>query len=176
MPGPWSWSVAPVRPEAREGPPPPGRGNRRVDDYHIFFNLLQPGSPGGPGQVPALDRIPVQAFIFLRLKFTGDYIIMVIAKLANLAKRRVRLTMISVNATELKNRMGRYLQQSVTEPVIIEKTHRPFAVILSYDEYERLQSLEDTFWIEKAKQAEKEGFVGVESSMNFIREATSVKT
>lgn len=84
--------------------------------------------------------------------------------------------MISVNATELKNRMGRYLQQSVTEPVIIEKTHRPFAVILSYAEYERLRSLEDTYWIEKAKQAEKEGFVGVEESMKFIREATSDKT
>jgi len=102
---------------------------------------------------------------------------MIIATMANLAiKARKRLTMISVSATELKNRMGRYLQQSVTEPVIIEKTHRPFAVILSYDEYERLRSLEDAYWIQKAKQAEKEGFVGVEDSMKFIREATSVKT
>jgi prevent-host-death family protein len=102
---------------------------------------------------------------------------MIIATIANLAiKARKRLTMISVNVTELKNRMGRYLQQSVTEPVIIEKTHRPFAVILSYDEYERLRSLEDAYWIQKAKQAEKEGFVGVEESMKFIREATSVKT
>jgi prevent-host-death family protein len=84
--------------------------------------------------------------------------------------------MITVNATELKNRMGRYLQKSVTEPVIIEKTHRPFAVILSYDEYERLRRLEDAYWIEKAKQGEKEGFVGVEESMKFIREATSGKT
>jgi len=115
-------------------------------------------------------------FLFGGLKFTNDYTIIVIAKIAKLATNRMRLTMISVNATELKNRMGRYLQQAVSEPVIIEKTHRPFAVILSYDEYERLRSLEDSYWIEKAKQAEKEGFVGVEESMKFIREATSVET
>ena len=72
--------------------------------------------------------------------------------------------------------MGCYLQKSVTEPVIIEKTRRPFAVILSYDEYERLRSLEDAFWIEKTKQSEKEGFVGVEESMKFIKEATGGKT
>ena len=84
--------------------------------------------------------------------------------------------MISVNATELKNRMGRYLQKSVTEPVVIEKTHRPFAVLLSYDEYERLRRLEDAYWIEKAKQAEKEGFIGIEESMKFIREAAGAKT
>jgi antitoxin Phd len=112
-----------------------------------------------------------------RLKFTNDYIIMIIAITANLAiKVRKRLIMISVNATEFKNRMGRYLQHSITEPVIIEKTHRPFSVIISYDEYERLRSLEDAYWIEKANEAEKEGFVGVEESMKFIRETTSVKT
>jgi antitoxin Phd len=84
--------------------------------------------------------------------------------------------MISVNTTELKNRMGRYLQKSVTEPVIIEKTHRPLAVLLSYEEYERLTQRDDAFWIEKAKQAEKEGFIGVEESMIFIKDAVGAKT
>lgn len=84
--------------------------------------------------------------------------------------------MISVNATEVKNRMGRYLQKSITEPVVIEKTNRPFAVLISYEEYERLRRLEDAYWIEKAKQAEKEGYIGVEESMKLIREATGAKT
>jgi len=83
--------------------------------------------------------------------------------------------MISVNETELKNKIGRYLQKSILEPVFIENTQRLFAVILSYEEYERLKSLEDAYWIEKAKLAEEEGFIGVENSMEFIREATGAK-
>jgi antitoxin Phd len=141
-------------------------------DKSIFLYYILPGKGARPEcQCPGADRN-----FFCWLKFTPDYIIIVIAIIAKLAVNKMRLTMISVNATELKNRMGRYLQQSISEPVIIEKTHRPFAVILSYNEYERLRSLEDSYWIEKAKQAEKEGFVGVEESMKFIREAASVKT
>lgn len=84
--------------------------------------------------------------------------------------------MKSVNATEIKNRLGRYLQMSVTEPVFIEKTHRLFAVLLSYDEYERLKRLEDAYWAEKATQAEKEGYIGESESLKFIRESSRVKT
>jgi antitoxin Phd len=84
--------------------------------------------------------------------------------------------MTNVSATEVKNRMGRYLEQSISEPVIIEKTHRPFAVLLSYKEYERLKNLEDAYWAEKANQSEKEGFIGIEESMKFIGEVTSAKT
>ena len=129
------------------------------------------------GSARQVDFFPIMGKkFFYQLKLANDYIIMAIAIIANLAiKASKRLTMISVNATELKNRMGRYLQHSITEPVIIEKTHRPFSVILSYDEYERLRSLEDAYWIEKANQAKKEGFVGVEESMKFIEEASSVK-
>jgi len=121
------------------------------------------------GSAWQVDFFPIMGKkFFYQLKFANDYIRMAI-------KASKRLTMISVNATELKNKMGRYLQHSITEPVIIEKTHRPFSVILSYDEYERLRSLEDAYWIEKANQAKKEGFVGVEESMKFIEEAAGVK-
>ena len=77
--------------------------------------------------------------------------------------------MKSIKATEIKQRLGRYLQMAVTEPVVIERTGRPFAVIVSIEEYERLVRLEDAYWTERTRQAEKEGFLGVEESMDYLQ-------
>ena len=65
--------------------------------------------------------------------------------------------MIVVTATETKNRLGRVLQQAVREPVTIEKSGYPVAVLLSYETYERYQWLEDRYWGERAKEARKRG-------------------
>ncbi len=46
--------------------------------------------------------------------------------------------MVSVNATEFKNNLGQFLQKIYAEPVVINKMGRPTAVLLSYEEYERL--------------------------------------
>jgi prevent-host-death family protein len=62
-----------------------------------------------------------------------------------------------VNATELKNRLGKYLDASAKEPVTIEKSGRKVAVILSYDEYEHLQKIDDQLWGMAAIEAQKDG-------------------
>ena len=77
--------------------------------------------------------------------------------------------MKSANATEVKNRFGRFLESAIVEPLIIRKTGRPVVVMLSLREYERLCALEDEYWGKTADQAAKEGFIGPEESMNFIR-------
>ena len=64
-----------------------------------------------------------------------------------------------VTATELKNRLGRYLDTAQIEPVIVEKSGRVSNVVLSKRRYDQLCRLEDLLWDMKAREAEKEGFL-----------------
>ena len=43
------------------------------------------------------------------------------------------------------------------------------AVVVSYEDYKRLTRLEDMYWVEKALEAEKEGFVGEKESLEFLK-------
>ncbi len=45
---------------------------------------------------------------------------------------------MKITATELKNRLGRYLDAAETEPVEIQKSGRRKAVLLSHAQYQRL--------------------------------------
>jgi prevent-host-death family protein len=66
-----------------------------------------------------------------------------------------------ITATETKNRFGRVLSQVAKEPVTIEKSGSPVAVIMSYETYEYYQRLEDRYWGERAVSArERGGYVG----------------
>ncbi|KJR41398.1 hypothetical protein MCHI_002693 [Candidatus Magnetoovum chiemensis] len=35
-------------------------------------------------------------------------------------------------------------------------------------EYERLEDIEDAYWVNKAKEAEAEGYLGEKESMDFL--------
>lgn len=74
-----------------------------------------------------------------------------------------------INATSLKNHLGKYLQSSIKEPVIVEKSGRPSAVLISYDEFEKLSQYEDFYWSTLAAQAEKEGYLGTEETANKLK-------
>jgi antitoxin Phd len=76
--------------------------------------------------------------------------------------------MKSASATEIKKHFGAFLDRSRSEPVAIQRTGRPVAVLLSWEEYERLMALEDAYWGQQAA-AEEEGYVGPEAAMAFIR-------
>ena len=67
-----------------------------------------------------------------------------------------------VTATELKNRLGRYLDAAQVEPVIVEKSGRTSSVVLSKRRYDQLCRLEDMLWDMKARSAEQEGFLSDE--------------
>lgn len=66
---------------------------------------------------------------------------------------------MNVTATELKHRLGQYLEAAQVEPVTIEKSGRATTVVLSKRRYDQLCELEDLFWDIKARIAEKEGFM-----------------
>ena len=76
---------------------------------------------------------------------------------------------MKTTATEIKNHFGQYLDEAILEPVFIEKTGRPVAVMLSSKEYERLIGLEDAYWAQKALKAEKAGYIGKKQSTEFLK-------
>jgi len=77
--------------------------------------------------------------------------------------------MKTASATDVKNRFGEYLHDTVKEPVIIEKTGRPVAVMISMEEFQRFQAMEDAFWIQKAEEAEAGGYLGAKGTKAFIK-------
>ena len=79
-------------------------------------------------------------------------------------------------ASEAKNSFGRLLDTAQREPVTIEKKGRPVAVVLSIEDYERLEALEDAWWVARAEDAEREGdWLGPEKSGTYMRKVLSAK-
>jgi len=76
--------------------------------------------------------------------------------------------MKTASATEAKQNFGRILEESLTEPVIIKRSGRISAVLISHSEYERLQRIEDLYWITKAEEGKSSSFLSVEESLNKL--------
>lgn len=77
--------------------------------------------------------------------------------------------MKTMTAAEAKNGFGRYLDAVQRAPVIITKKDRPVAVTISYED------AEDLLLLEKAQEAGKSGFVGVEESQSALAALLNVK-
>jgi antitoxin Phd len=77
--------------------------------------------------------------------------------------------MIHMVAKEAKNHFGQLLTAAMHEPVAIDKNGKPVAVILSTQEYQRLEHIEDSLLALKAKMAVEEGFLGEEKSEDLLK-------
>ncbi|ODS23591.1 hypothetical protein AB835_08235 [Candidatus Endobugula sertula] len=75
---------------------------------------------------------------------------------------------MSVTATELKNRLGKYIDECQAEPVVIEKSGRECCVLLSMRRYEELCQIEEKLWDMRAQQAESEGFMSHEEVRDVL--------
>jgi len=75
---------------------------------------------------------------------------------------------MQITATELKNRLGQYLDVAETDPVIVKKSGRIKSVLISNATYEKFLTYEDAYWATKAKIAEKEGYLGAQASGDFL--------
>jgi PHD/YefM family antitoxin component YafN of YafNO toxin-antitoxin module len=51
--------------------------------------------------------------------------------------------MATINATQVKQYVNELLDKAVTEPVVIQKHHKDFAVLLSSDRYQELLAYEN---------------------------------
>lgn len=78
--------------------------------------------------------------------------------------------MLHVVAKEAKDRFGQLLTAAMKGPVVIDKNKKPVAVIMSTEEYERLEKIEEAFLALKAQGALKEGFIGLEESEILLKD------
>ena len=76
---------------------------------------------------------------------------------------------MQVTATELKNRLGQYLDVAETDPVIVEKSGRVKSVLISRAMYEKFLAYEDAYWANKAIQAESEGYLGGDATATLLK-------
>lgn len=65
--------------------------------------------------------------------------------------------MRQINSTDFKNHFGEFLDLAKEEPITIGKSGKPVAVMMSIEEYEELQGLEDAYWRARAEAAESSG-------------------
>ena len=80
------------------------------------------------------------------------------------------------SAVDAKNRFGELLDAARHEPVVIKKHGRSVAVMLSTEEYERLELSDDAWWGQKAMKAMKNAkFLGHEKSMDYINSVLHAK-
>lgn len=78
--------------------------------------------------------------------------------------------MTTVNATEIKNRFGEYLDLAYEETVEITRSGRPVAVMMSVKRYKKLlNALEDLELGKRAVEANEEGYIGEKSSATLIK-------
>jgi prevent-host-death family protein len=75
---------------------------------------------------------------------------------------------MQVTATELKNRLGQYLEAAQGEVVEVKKSGRLSTVLLSKKRYDALLEIEDMLWDMRAQMAEKEGFISDEETRELL--------
>ncbi|MGX6959884.1 MAG: type II toxin-antitoxin system Phd/YefM family antitoxin [Rickettsia endosymbiont of Pentastiridius leporinus] len=78
--------------------------------------------------------------------------------------------MKNISSKEAQNHFGELMNQAIKAPVIINKYGKPAAVLISHEEYERFNQLEDMYWVMQAKNAAKGGFLSEEKSEEFLNE------
>lgn len=89
----------------------------------------------------------------------------------NITKGREDMSAIlTFAATEAKQKFGEMMDAAQGGPVIINKSGRPRAVMVSFEIYNKLQEYEDRYWATKAEEGVKSGFMGPEETMNYLRE------
>jgi prevent-host-death family protein len=76
--------------------------------------------------------------------------------------------MRTVSAKEAKDGFGALLDAAQRGPVTITKKGRAVAVVLSREDFERLEALEDAAWGQRARPAAAEGFVGSQDSGKLL--------
>ena len=72
---------------------------------------------------------------------------------------------MKATATELNKHPGKYINQAIKEPVIIERSGQPVAVMVSYERYIQL---EDAYWGELATAADKEKSLSHKKTVDFL--------
>ena len=77
--------------------------------------------------------------------------------------------MKTVSTATLKARLQYYLDAVKLEPVLVQKKEEAIAILLSYEEYQWLASLERNFWLQRSKKAEMSGYIGIAKTAELLK-------
>ena len=82
--------------------------------------------------------------------------------------------MKTISIEKAKGQLGKLLKRVKENPVIIEKNNKPVAVLLSVEEYEHFEKLEDIYWAARADEVVAENdWMGPEKSKALLRKILS---
>ena len=79
--------------------------------------------------------------------------------------------MTTITATDAKKNFGDLMISIIKKPVFIEKHNKKYAVMLSYEEYEKLKEanyLEDQTLGKMATKAQKQGYISSKKSEDLM--------
>ncbi len=76
--------------------------------------------------------------------------------------------MLTMNAKDAQAHFGDIMQKVTKEPVAINRYGKTTAVVISYEEYQKFQDLEDLYWSLKAKEAEEKGYLSTIDSDTIL--------
>jgi len=68
-----------------------------------------------------------------------------------------------------KQNFGACVADAAKHPVVIEKSGRPAVVMISYEEFQRLNELEDAMWLRRAQDAAAGGYLSARDSDVFMQ-------
>lgn len=76
---------------------------------------------------------------------------------------------MNINVAELGLNLGSYLAKAGQEPIVVEQNGHSMAVLISPELYQKLLVLEeDAVWAERALEAEKSGYAGVDGVRQLL--------
>ena len=78
--------------------------------------------------------------------------------------------MLTITVTELNENLDEYFSEAATQAITVVGPLGKSIVMLSSEEYERLQALDDAYWGERAKEASEEGYVSAEETERWLAE------
>ena len=79
--------------------------------------------------------------------------------------------MRQVNATDFKTHFGDFVDLVRDEAIEVLRGSKPVGVFISRDEYDHLQSLDDAYWIARARAAEADGrWLGHDEAVRALTE------
>lgn len=74
-----------------------------------------------------------------------------------------------ITATKAKTEFADLVDRARKDPITITRNNRAVAVILSPEEYHRLEQLEDSYWGEKASKVEVNAeYLNDKESLDFL--------
>ncbi|MEQ1706297.1 MAG: type II toxin-antitoxin system Phd/YefM family antitoxin, partial [Rickettsiales bacterium] len=121
-----------------------------------------------------------KSLISIELVHEVNALLTILAKSANIAKSANLWGMESFmrveSATNAKNHFGEIMDAALREPVMIQRSGRDAAVLMSVEEYKIVEMLSDRYWGELAMEAEKNGFLSAEESESVIQRLLNADT